>query len=154
VTLPTAVTLVVDATVPAGRSATLELVVSDAAPADYQAVLPARLLVGDIDAGAPRGPDAHGYWALDSADAVDYPDLAPVYRWTHLDPALGGAGVPLVFAVDNEVKLVDLPFAFTYYGQVFDGQIRVSENGWISFDTDGELEFYNWPLPSSHRTPW
>ncbi|MBK9303521.1 MAG: T9SS type A sorting domain-containing protein [bacterium] len=150
VSLPTAVTLVVDATVPTGRAAALELVVSDAAPADYQAVLPATLLVGEIDAGAPSGPDAHGYWALDSADAVDYPDLAPAYRWTHLDPALGGAGVPVVFAVDNEVKLVDLPFAFTYYGQVFDGQIRVSENGWISFDTDDELEFYNWPLPSSH----
>ncbi|MBA4377286.1 MAG: hypothetical protein C0395_01280 [Gemmatimonas sp.] len=56
----------------------------------------------------------------------------------------------MVFAVDNEVKLVDLPFDFTYYGQEFDGQIRVSENGWISFDTDDELEFYNWPLPSSH----
>jgi hypothetical protein len=149
-TLATAVTLNVGATVPSGRAAALELVVSDDVPQDYQAVLPATLLVGDIDAGAPCGPDAHGYWALDSADAVDYPALAPVYRWTHLDPALGGEGAPLVFAVDNEAKLVDLPFAFTYYGQVFDGQIRVSENGWISFDTDDELEFYNWPLPSSH----
>lgn len=150
VTLATAVSLEVGATVPTGSAAVLELVVSDAAPADYQSVLPATLLVGEIDAGAPCGPDAHGYRALDSADAVDYPGLAPVYRWTHLDPALGGAGVPVTFAVDNEVKLVDLPFAFSYYGQVFDGQIRVSENGWISFDTDDELEFYNWPLPSSH----
>ncbi len=105
--------------------------------------------VGLADAGAPVGPDQWGYWALDSAD-LDYPALVPEYRWTDLDTAFGGAATPVPFTVDNEVVLVDLPFPFTFYGTTYDGQIRLSENGWISFDTSDEYEFYNWPLPGPH----
>ena len=134
--------------VPTGRGVTLQLVISDDGEW-YQASLYDELLVGDVDPGAPVGPDAYGYYALDSAD-IDYPALVPEYRWTHLNPAFGGEGVAVEFITDNVFAAVDLPFAFQYYGQSFTGQIRVSENGWISFDTSDELEFYNWPLPSSH----
>ena len=115
----------------------LELVVSDAAPADYQAVLPATLLVGEIDAGAPCGPDAHGYWALDSADAVDYPDLAPVYRWTAPGPRPGRrrrAG-GLHRRQRGEAGRPALRLHLLRPG--LRRAIRVSDNGWISFDTDG-----------------
>ena len=84
------------------------------------------LTAGHVDAGAPVGPDAYGYRALDSAD-LDYPALAPAYRWTELDTALGGAGQPLSYSSDNyDVVLVDLPFAFTYYGASY-SRARVSE---------------------------
>ena len=138
----------IDGDVPTGRGVSVEFVVSDTAES-YQVELTAELVVGDIDPGAPVGPDAYGYHALDSAD-IDYPGQVPTYRWTHLNPAFGGIGVEVPFASDNAVVLVDLPFDFQYYGQVHTGQIRISENGWISFDTSDEFEFYNWPLPSSH----
>ncbi len=115
----------------------------------YEQVILLPLTVGAVDAGTPVGPDAYGYWAVDSAD-LDYPALAPQYRWVDIDPARGGEGVPLTFILDNEVKLIDLPFAFAYYGTTYNGQIRISENGWISFDTSDEYEFYNWPLPGPH----
>lgn len=140
--------LALDAGVPTGRGVRLQFVIFDDGEW-YQASKFRELVVGDVDAGAPVGPDAYGYWALDSAD-IDYPASVPEYRWTHLDPALGGAGVEVPFLTDNAFALVDLPFAFRYYGVDYAGQIRVSENGWISFDTDDALEFYNWPLPSAH----
>jgi len=144
----TSFVLSLDGDVPTGRGVSLHFVVSDDGEW-YQASLYDELIVGDVDAGAPVGPDAYGYYAVDSAD-IDYPDLVPAYRWTHLDPAYGGEGVEVPIVQDNAYAEVDLPFPFRYYGQVYTGPIRVSENGWISFDTSDEFEFYNWPLPSSH----
>ena len=140
--------LELDADVPTGRGVLLQVVVSDDGEW-YQSMQTRELIVGEIDAGAPVGPDAYGYWALDSAD-IDYPASVPTYRWTHLNPAYGGEGDTIRFDTDNACVLTDLPFPFTYYGQSYDGQIRISENGWISFDTSDEFEFYNWPLPNPH----
>ncbi len=112
------------------------------------------LLVGDVDVTTPVGPDAHGYYVYDSADIL-YPGQKPSYAWTELDPAVeaGAPGTEVVFAGDNLGHIrVTLPFPFTYYGQTFD-TVRVSDNGWISFDADdATYNFYNWPLPS-HEGP-
>lgn len=140
-------TLALDADVPVGTGVTLRFTVATDEGGSFEIVR--SLTAGSVDAGAPVGPDAHGYRALDSAD-LDYPALVPAYRWTELDTALGGAGTPVPFASDNAVVLIDLPFAFTYYGRTYDGQARLSENGWLSFDTSNEYEFYNWPLPNAH----
>ncbi len=140
--------LALDGDVPSGQGVLLQFVISDDGEW-YQASKFRELLAGEVDAGAPVGPDAHGYWAVDSAD-IDYPASVPEYRWTHLDPAFGGEGVEVPFTVDNGHVLIDLPFTFRFYGVDHSGQIRISENGWISFDTDDELEFYNWPLPNPH----
>jgi len=139
--------LTIPATVPVGSVCSLLLHLAGGNGAT--AALPLNLTVGHVDAGAPAGPDRYGYRALDSAD-LDYPDLAPAYRWTELDTARGGAGVPVPFATDNAVVLIDLPFPFVYYGQTFSGRIRISEDGWISFDTGDDQMFYNWPIPSPH----
>jgi len=88
-----------DADVPTGRGVTLQFVISDDGEW-YQANIHRELIVGDVDAGAPIGPDTYGYYAIDSAD-IDYPASVPEYRWTHLDPTLGGVGVEIVFATDN-----------------------------------------------------
>ncbi len=109
------------------------------------------VIIGRSDAGAPAGPDAHGYYAYDSGDYL-YPAQRPVYQWQEISTALGGSGEKLDFFADNLVTdmVVDLGFTFQYYGQNFT-RIRVSDNGWLSFEADNEFfSFYNWPLPSTH----
>ena len=107
--------------------------------------------IGRGDVTEPSGPDAYGYYAYDSADYL-YPDQRPVYRWREISTAFGGDGTKLPFTSNNYDRQVriDLPFAFTFYGQSFD-RIRVSDNGWLSFDADNDFyNFYNWPIPLAH----
>ncbi len=112
------------------------------------------LVVGEMSVGSPVGPDGYGYYAYDSAD-IDYPAQVPVYDWVTLSPTYGGTADELAFPSDEypdqgpTTLLVDLPFDFQYYGQTFD-QIRVSDNGWISFDTRDFFDFYNWGIPNAH----
>jgi len=118
-------------------------------------------LVGDNASDAPAGPSVYGYYAYDSADYL-YPDQRPVYRWAEISTAFGGSGTQLDFynpeeGIDDntatDVK-VGLPFDFTYFGQTYQAgldSIRVSDNGWASFDADDDFfNFYNWPIPSTH----
>ena len=102
-------------------------------------------VVGQMDIGAPAGPDTHGYYAYDSAD-INYPGQVPVYRWTELSPTFGGTGDEIVFYVDTYLPVIELPFTFRFYGQPVDS-IRVSDNGWISFDTAEGYDWWNLPLP-------
>ncbi len=107
--------------------------------------------IGNGAAGEPSGPDAHGYYAYDSADYL-YPSQRPLYRWRELSTEFGGPGTKLPFNSDNYDTdiTVDLPFTFRFYGEDFD-RIRVSDNGWLSFeDANDFYNFYNWPLPSAH----
>jgi len=108
------------------------------------------LVVGPVDVTTVCGPDSYGYYAYDSAD-LDYPANRPQYTWNEISPTMGGGGTRLDFPVDNEITTVqvDLPFSFPYYGQDYD-RIRVSDNGWISFDLAPDFNFYNWPIPSEH----
>ncbi len=112
------------------------------------------LVVGEMSVGSPVGPDSYGYYAYDSAD-IDYPGQVPVYDWYTLSPRYGGSGTELEFPSDQypdqgaTTLLVDLPFTFQYYGQDFD-QIRVSDNGWFSFDPSDFFDFYNWGMPNAH----
>ena len=109
------------------------------------------IVVGDVDTGAPVGPDQYGYYAYDSAD-LEYPDQRPVYAWQEISTTFGGPGTAIDLSLPDNVNtgiLVDLPFPFQYYGEAY-SQIRISDNGWISFDTDDFYNFYNWPIPSEH----
>jgi len=106
--------------------------------------------VGPVDISAPVGPDRYGYYAYDSAD-FDYPASRPIYAWREISTAMGGDGTKLDFPIENDVvwMVVDLPFSFRYYGQDYT-QIRVSDNGWISFDTGSDYDFYNWTIPTQY----
>lgn len=141
--------LTVDGDVAEGQSVILSAQVNcdDGAQQARSLALP----VGNGAMSEPAGPDAHGYYAYDSADYL-YPGQRPVYQWRELSTQFGGAGEKLPFQNDNYDTdiAVDLPFTFTYYGQDFD-RIRVSDNGWVSFDDQDDFyNFYNWPLPSVH----
>jgi len=138
--------LQVDGDVPVGTGLafTLQVTTSEGYVSDSNF----SLVVGNEDIGAPVGPDTYGYYAYDSAD-INYPGQRPVYRWRELSPTYGGAGTEIPFIIDGFVQVVALPFPFQYYGQTFT-EIRVSDNGLIAFDTTGENDFYNWPIPSPH----
>lgn len=139
-----AIRLAADVAAGTGLDFRLDIVTAEG----YESAPAFALLAGRLDAGAPVGPDRYGYYAYDSAD-IDYPGQAPVFRWHELSPAYGGTGTEIVFQADGQVRTLALPFTFRYYGQDFN-DIRVCDGGWISFDTDGFLDFYNWPLPSPH----
>jgi len=107
--------------------------------------------VGRGEVTEPSGPDQYGYYAYDSADLL-YPDQRPVYRWREISTAYGGDGTRLPLNNNNLDRqvIVELPFDFTFYGVSYD-RVRVSDNGWLSFDADNDFyNFYNWPIPLAH----
>ncbi|HEX37335.1 MAG TPA: T9SS type A sorting domain-containing protein [Candidatus Cloacimonetes bacterium] len=103
------------------------------------------LEVGPVDTSAPTGPDAYGYYAYDSYD-VDY-DEVPTYEWIEIDPNEGGLG-EVILMVDDDSETIDLPFDFTFYGEIFN-EITICSNGWISFITNNWTNFRNWDIPSA-----
>jgi len=110
------------------------------------------LVVGPVDVSMVVGPDDYGYYAYDSAD-YDYPANRPIYQWQEISTAFDGLGTAIELTQSDNYALdlvVELPFdSFQYYGQQFT-EIRISENGWIAFDTDPFFNFYNWTIPTTH----
>jgi hypothetical protein len=113
---------------------------------------PVPVLVGDPAAGDPSGPDPYGYWAYEDLDHGYL--LAPTFSWYAISAPEGGPGteVPLN---DNgneqdDGSWVDLPFLFTYYGQVYDRAL-VCSNGFVAFDENGfgEWDFRNHAFPTA-----
>ncbi len=148
VTTGTVFDLTIDANTATNTNLTFELSLVTAA--GYETNTNCATVAGPVDVSAPVGPDGYGYYAYDSAD-FDYPASRPVYSWTDISTELGGSGTKLDFPVENEVvwMVVNLPFAFQYYGESYT-QMRVSDNGWISFDLGFDFDFYNWTIPTQY----
>jgi hypothetical protein len=110
----------------------------------------ASLTVGERSEVDPIGPDGHGYIAYDDTDTT-YSE-APIYSWIELDPVYGGDGELIPFDDDkkyaDESVVVDLPFAFTYYGQSF-SQVTICTNGWIAMGSTPLVAFRNWTIPGA-----
>jgi M6 family metalloprotease-like protein len=84
------------------------------------------------------GPDASGYWWLDSDSA------GPTYTWTDITSTgtLLGSG-------DDARFSVALPYQFSLYGQLY-STMWVSTNGWVSFGTDpGASVPFNAAVPAA-----
>jgi hypothetical protein len=129
---------------PVGTVVPMELAVESAD--GPSGVVHLNLVVGQVDFSAPTGPDSYGYFCLDSAD-IEYPGQAPVYEWIECSPTYGGEGTELEEITDNyHSQAVQLPFSFTYYGVSYDS-VRVSDNGWIAFDTSYWYDIRNWSMP-------
>ncbi len=101
------------------------------------------------------GPDGYGYIAIESTD--DHP-LAPEYDWIAIDPMESGPGTRLSFTQEEDPRVLDLPFAFKYYGQNFT-EVTVNENGFFCFGDLSDMDpgiaadFSNSGIPGSDGPP-
>lgn len=93
--------------------------------------------VAQDSAATHGGPDEAGWFWRDSDDP-----LGPGYDWIEL--ASTGTTHDLG---DDETVRVDLPFAFPFYGGVYE-ELFVCSNGWASFDSDAVASL-NMPIPST-----
>lgn len=108
------------------------------------------LKIGSASNTDPVGPDAYGYCAFDDTD-TGYPET-PVYDWIEIAGDYGGAGED-VGLDDNGVEqddhaVVDLPFAFAYYGSTFT-QVTICSNGWIAMGACEIEECWNTTIPAA-----
>ncbi|MFH1841876.1 MAG: C25 family cysteine peptidase [bacterium] len=141
--------LTVDGDTPEGSGLVFTLLTTS--DEGYEATTSFTILVGPQAISIPVGPDNYGYYAYDSAD-INYPGQMPAYRWTDLSPTFGGTGDEVSYWYDTQLPIVVLPFPFQFYGDPVD-TLRVSDNGWVSFDPESNYDWWNLPLPhpySSH----
>ncbi|MBT7789554.1 MAG: T9SS type A sorting domain-containing protein, partial [Calditrichaeota bacterium] len=96
--------------------------------------------VAEAGDGQPFGPDDYGYICLDDTDVEWF--SAPEFNWIEIDPHRRGAGDDTdlrdVREEDDKRALFELPFVFTYYGQVFN-EITICTNGWLAMGDCSEL---------------
>ncbi len=99
--------------------------------------------VGEVAHNTPFGPDKYGYVCFDSDD-TDW-EMAPVYEWIEIDSDIEdnqfeGENTGLRDSGDNQDRseVVQLPFDFQYYGEVFD-ELTVCTNGWAAFGNQRDL---------------
>ncbi len=126
-----------------GRKFTLRLVLSGDGGFSQFCDFP--VTVGQPVASSPLGPDRHGYYAYDDTDA-GYAER-PAYDWVEIDPGLGGPGMKLEL-VNDEAKVVPLPFDFRFYGRQFNS-LSIGDNGYVGFDNRTYSDIYNWHIPSA-----
>jgi hypothetical protein len=101
-------------------------------------------LVGTAVVGDPTGPDAYGYYIFDNDD----PDPnAPVYNWQDISLNGQNTGIADSGTWDDDVRTLDLPFAFTMYGQSFT-KVSICSNGWLALGQTYQRLYRNWHLPS------
>lgn len=124
----------------------------------FEQYIPFSITIGTVTQQDPLGPDSYGYVIYDWTDTA-YPE-APVYEWVEIAPQMGGLGTALpisdVYNSGDEgdqvgaqsLAVVDLPFAFRFYGRLYD-QITVCSNGFIALGVTGNGEFRNFRLPGA-----
>ncbi len=103
--------------------------------------------IGIIDEFSPTFCD-YGYYAIESGDVGNFE--APQYNWIEIDPDLGGEG-NLINAdhstSDGYIKIISLPFQFTFFGQFYNS-ISVCSEGLLSMG-EADLIFHrNKNIPS------
>lgn len=91
------------------------------------------------------GPDAFGYWWIDS-DAYQ----GPTYDWVEIS----GLGTPIDFPLSSPDEVDDdtsapipLGFSFPFYGNQWE-QVRVCTNGFLSFSSTSSL-YKNYSIPNT-----
>ncbi len=135
-----------------GSIFTMELLLTSSD--EYSRIETFNITVGEVRESDPLGPDPYGYYIYDSGD-TDY-DIAPTYNWIEIADGLGeqlliydyGNGSNVGGTYTNGSTLIDLPFAFTFYGIDYD-QIVVNTNGWISFGDFLMYSFRNYSIPGA-----
>ncbi|MBS4015483.1 MAG: T9SS type A sorting domain-containing protein [Candidatus Latescibacteria bacterium] len=124
-----------------GRKFYLQLVLRSI---NYERIVEFPIIIGNVSANAPLGPDSYGYWAYDNTD-IGYTEC-PTYAWVEIDPNFGGSGTQIPMP-NNSIRTVYLPFTFKYYGQNYN-RISVASNGYLAMDSSWVIDMYNWSIPS------
>ena len=94
----------------------------------------------ESESNEPFGPDNYGYLCVDNTDTswFDYPE----FEWIEIDPDEDGQGTNTELTdsqrEEDEVVVVDLPFNFQYYGEMFD-QVTICTNGWMALGSYRDL---------------
>lgn len=126
--------------------------------AGFEQIVDFQLNVGSVASTSPTGPDSYGYVIYDETDPMR-PPMAD-YAWLDIAPSEGGLGTSLpisdIYNSSNEgdqvgaqsLAVVDLPFAFQYYGRLYD-QITVCSNGFLAMGITENAEFRNFRLPGA-----
>jgi len=123
----------------------------------FEQIVHFSLTVGQVSQTDPLGPDSYGYVIYDWTDLA-YPE-APVYSWIEIATQAGGAGTALPITDlrgydegdqvgAQSLSVVNLPFPFQFYGQIYD-QITVCSNGFIALGVTENGEFRNFRLPGA-----
>lgn len=103
--------------------------------------------IGEAEVTDPLGPDAYGYYAYDSGDENYY--NSPIYDWVEIDPSYGGSGTVIALSDPGDtgdIEIVDIPFGFRMYGEVYN-EITICSNGWIAPGVTEDFAFMNWNIP-------
>ncbi len=88
-------------------------------------------VIGTAVVGDPTGPDAYGYYIFDNND----PDPnAPTYSWFDISAIGQNANVVDNGTYDDDTQDVNLPFAFTMYGESSTGSrsARTAGSRWAT----------------------
>lgn len=117
---------------------------------NFQDTVEFEIIIGVVNSSEPLGPDEYGYFAYDDTD-TGYAER-PIYNWFEIDPGLGGSGDTIHLEKD-ESKTIDLPFAFKFYGNIFN-KISICSNGYIAMDSSWIADMYNWQIPSAGGPPY
>jgi len=124
----------------------------------YEEYLDFTFTVGAVSSTTPLGPDEYGYVIYDWTDTAYA--ACPTYAWVPIAPAEGGLGTALAisdaYTSSDEgdqtgadaLEVVNLPFPFQFYGQLYD-QITVCSNGFIAMGVTNNGEFRNYRLPGA-----
>ncbi|MDD3534808.1 MAG: C25 family cysteine peptidase [Candidatus Cloacimonetes bacterium] len=123
----------------------------------FEQIVPFNLEIGTVSQQHPLGPDSYGYVIYDWTDTA-YSE-APVYEWVEIAPNAGGMGTALAIndpytstegdqVGAQSLAVVNLPFAFQFYGRLYD-VITVCSNGFIALGETGNAEFRNFRLPGA-----
>jgi hypothetical protein len=134
------IALSIDELAPSGGSAAVTITLA-AEPGGFTGTAAFEIPIGSPD--DPIGPDAHGYFAYENADACA---LAPAFSWVEIDPNLGGSGT-LVALTNDQTRQFDLPFPFHYYG-LRQRRISICSNGWVALGNTGLTSPSNVGIPN------
>ncbi len=133
---------------------TVTMVVSPSCPRAHQDSLVFRLSydgysrtivrtfdIGVLTAADPTGPDNYGYYAVENTDTLVA--AHPVFSWVEIS----GQGTALGLG-DDDIRQVNLPFNFTYYGNSY-SRISICSNGFIAMGSASSSSYSNRSLPYS-----
>ncbi len=118
----------------------------------------ATFIPADPRAAGATGPDLnYGYWAVDDQDVelirpeFDwYDNVLPINNVGLEDNYSGGA---YQYGEEDASMVMDLPFPFVYYGEVYD-EVTINTNGWIALGNKSTIIlFRNWPIPNPMGPP-